>query len=114
MLYELLAAVRPGNLMELKEVVKTVGMQVLTNGGVVRGISNWERTYLPKRVRKHQATHDEGHYFLMRFDCDAPTQAIVRETLGVDPRLLKFSVVKAGKGKLEDISRVAGLEAWFR
>jgi len=89
-------------------------MQVLTNGGVVRGINNWGVTLLPKRVRKHQATHDKGHYFLMRFDCDAPTQKIVRDTLGVDPRLLKFSVVKLGNGKLEDISKVSGTERWFR
>ncbi|KAK6333446.1 hypothetical protein TWF718_011257 [Orbilia javanica] len=113
MLYELLGAVRPGSLMEIKEVIKTVGMQVLTNGGIVRGINNWDTTFLPKKIRKHQATHTQGHYFLMRFDCDPATQKIVRETLGVDPRMLKFSVVKMGQGKLEDISRVRGDADWF-
>ncbi|KAF3904172.1 hypothetical protein AA313_de0207148 [Arthrobotrys entomopaga] len=113
MLYELLAAVRPGSLAEIKEVIKTVGMQVLTNGGVIRGINNWDVTHLPKKIRKHQASHSMGHYFLMRFDCDPSTQKIVRDTLGVDPRMLKFSVVKMGD-KLDDISRVSGACGWFR
>ncbi|KAF3930691.1 hypothetical protein ABW19_dt0208314 [Dactylella cylindrospora] len=89
-------------------------MQVISNGGVIRGINNWEVTYLPKKVRKHQATHKIGHYFLMRFDCDPQTQKVVRDTLGVDPRMLKFSVVKMGTGKLEDISRVGGYSGWFK
>lgn len=88
-------------------------MQVISNGGVIRGINNWDVTFLPKKIRKHQATHVEGHYFLMRFDCNAETQKVVRDTLGVDPRMLKFSVVKMGTGKLEDISRVTGNVKWF-
>jgi len=114
MLYELLGVVRPsGKTAEIKELVKTAGMIVLQNGGVVRGISNWGLTFLPKRTRKHQATHHEGHYFLMRFDANAKTQQTVRDTLGLDPRMIKFSVVKLGD-RLEDIAGVTGKEQYFR
>ncbi|EWC48603.1 hypothetical protein DRE_01825 [Drechslerella stenobrocha 248] len=112
MLYELLGTIRPGRLLEIKEVIKTVGMQVLMNGGVVRGINNWDVTFLPNKTRKHQATQTMGHYFLMRFDCDPATQKTVRNTLGDDPRVIKFSVVKMGS-KLEDIARVDGRADWF-
>ncbi|KAJ6261994.1 37S ribosomal protein MRP17 [Drechslerella dactyloides] len=113
MLYELLGAVRVGSLGEIQEVIKTVGMQVLMNGGVIRGVNNWDTTYLPKRTFKNQASHTMAQHFLMRFDCDPETQKIVRTTLGDDPRMVKFSVVKLGEGKLRDISRVEGHAAWF-
>ena len=37
-----------------------------------------------------------GHYFIMRFDSSAATQAEVRRSLGLDPRMIRFSVVKLG------------------
>ena len=44
----------------------------------------------------------------MRFDAGARTQHIVRKTLGLDPRLLRYSVVRMGK-TLEDIKNVPGI-----
>lgn len=47
----------------------------------------------------------------MRFDSSAQTQHVVQRTLGLDPRLLRYSVVKMGS-KLEDIKDVAGRAEW--
>lgn len=44
----------------------------------------------------------------MRFDAGAKTQHVVRKTLGLDPRLLRYSVVKMGT-TLQDIKDVPGV-----
>jgi len=112
MLYELIAIVRPGNLTEVKEIVRTAGSLILRSGGTIRGITNWGVSSLPKRTRKHQATHSTGHYFLIRFDASSQTQADVRTTLGLDPRMIKFSSVKLGDGTLETIGKIGGKIPW--
>jgi len=112
MLYELIAIVRPGNLLEVKELAKTAGSLVLRNGGTIRGIKNWGVFSLPKRTRKHQATYHEGHYFIMRYDASSKTQQDVRTTLGLDPRMIKFSTVKLGDGKLGSVSKFGGDIPW--
>lgn len=61
---------------------------------------NWGVLRLPTRVHKNQAIYDEGHYFIMRFDTSSPTQEKVRTTLSLDPRMVRFSSVKLGDGKL--------------
>ncbi|KAA8914886.1 ribosomal protein S6 [Sphaerosporella brunnea] len=104
MLYELIACVRPGSLQEVRELAKTSGMAILAGGGVIRSLHNWDTMLLPRRVRKHQTYYDRGHYFLMRFDSNAATQKSLRDVLGLDPRMVKFSVVKVGS-KLEEIAR---------
>ncbi|KAI9676628.1 MAG: hypothetical protein M1829_002945 [Trizodia sp. TS-e1964] len=116
MLYELIAVVRPGNLREVKEIARTMGTQILASQGVVRGITNWGTSLLPKRTRKHQATYDHGHYFLMRFDCSVEAQNRLRRTLGLDPRMVKFSVVRMADGLAtrRGIESVAGQAQWSR
>lgn len=47
----------------------------------------------------------------MRFDASGPVQSAVRRTLGLDPRMIRFSVVKLGD-KLEDIKDVEGKVEW--
>jgi small subunit ribosomal protein S6 len=47
----------------------------------------------------------------MRFDSSARTQHAVRRTLGLDPRMIRFSVVKMGS-KLEEVSDVGGKAEW--
>lgn len=47
----------------------------------------------------------------MRFDASGPVQMAVRRTLGLDPRMVRFSVVKLGD-KLEDIKDVQGKVEW--
>lgn len=66
---------------------------------------------LPKPARKQGATYREGHYFILRFDSSAKTQHTVRRTLGLDPRMIRYSVVQMGS-KLQDIKDVGGKAEW--
>ena len=43
----------------------------------------------------------------MRFDTDGRTQHVVRRTMSLDPRLLRYSIVKMGD-KLDEICEVGG------
>jgi small subunit ribosomal protein S6 len=85
---------------------------VLRQGGTIRGIKNWGIWSLPKQTRKHQALYNEGHYFIMRFDGSSRIQDEVRMTLGLDPRMIKFSSVKLGDGTLESLSKIGGEIPW--
>jgi len=108
MLYELIGVVRPHKgLHEIKEITRTAGHLILNSGGVVRGLTNWGTFYLPKPARKEGATYVEGHYFIMRFDASPRTQHAVRKTLGLDPRMIRYSVVGMGS-KLEEIKSIEG------
>lgn len=92
-------------------IARNAGVQVIRSGGVVRGITNWGAFRLPKVTTKHQARYTEGHHFIMRFDCSGPVQTSIRRTLGLDPRMINFSVVKLGD-KLEEIKDVEGKVEW--
>jgi len=112
MLYELIAVVRPGALHEVKDIARTTGALILNSGGTIRGIKNWGVFSLPKKTTKHQVQRQEGHYFVMRYDASSKTQNDVRTTLGLDPRMIKFSTVKLGDGTLESISKISGSIPW--
>jgi small subunit ribosomal protein S6 len=129
MLYEMIGVVRPGRLSEVKEylslprpphahsntstrIAKTAGTIILSSSGVVRGYSNWGTFLLPKPAKKLQSTHHYGHHFIMRFDASAKAQHALRRTMSLDPRLIRYSVVKMGE-KFEDIKDVGGV-AKFR
>jgi len=124
MLYELIAIVRTSrslpaafrdpqkDLNTVKEIVKTTGSIILNSGGAIRGIKNWGVFDLPRQTYKHQQSHTEGHYFVMRYDASSKTQDNVKTTLGLDPRMIKFSSVKLGDGKLQSISKISGKWAW--
>lgn len=47
----------------------------------------------------------------MRFDASGPVQTSIRRTLGLDPRMINFSVVKLGD-KLEEIKDIEGKVQW--
>lgn len=47
----------------------------------------------------------------MRFDSSGPVQQSIRRTLGLDPRMIRFSVVKLGE-KLEELKDVEGAVEW--
>ncbi|PLB43672.1 hypothetical protein P170DRAFT_441129 [Aspergillus steynii IBT 23096] len=111
MLYELIAVVRPGSLNEVRDIARNAGVQVLRSGGVIRGYNNWGTFRLPRPTTKHQARYSEGHHFVMRFDAAGPVQTAVRRTLGLDPRMIRFSVVKLGD-KLEEIKDKEGHIRW--
>ncbi|KAI9837318.1 MAG: hypothetical protein M1819_000392 [Sarea resinae] len=113
MLYELIAVVRPGNVSEVREIARTTGSLILQQGGVIRGLTNWGPFTLPKPTRKHQATHHRGHYFLMRFDAQSNAQHLLKKTLNLDPRMIRFNVVKMGE-TLKEIAEVEGKAPWGR
>ena len=48
----------------------------------------------------------------MRFDCSPNTQEAVRTMLGLDPRMIKFGVVKLGDGTLKGIKDYEGKVKW--
>lgn len=93
-------------------IAKTAGSIILNQNGVVRGYTNWGTFLLPKPAKKLQSTHHYGHHFIMRFDASAKAQHALRRTMSLDPRLIRYSVVKMGE-KFEDIKDVGG-EAKFR
>ena len=47
----------------------------------------------------------------MRFDSSGAVQSSIRRTLGLDPRMINFSVVKLGD-KLDEIKNVEGHVKW--
>lgn len=66
---------------------------------------------LPKPRIKHQAKHTAGHYFIMRFDSSARIQHSVRKTLTLDPRMLRYTLVKMGDrlGEIKDVPGAADM-----
>jgi small subunit ribosomal protein S6 len=47
----------------------------------------------------------------MRFDAAAPVQMGIRRQLALDPRMIRFSVVKLGD-KLDEVKDVTGKVEW--
>ncbi|PWI76088.1 37S ribosomal protein MRP17 [Purpureocillium lilacinum] len=94
-----------------RRIAHTVGSLVLKNGGVVRGLSNWGVFSLPKPVSVHQMKHTHGHYFVMRYDASTKVHGDVRNTLRLEPRMIRAAHVKLGDGKLETLSRF-GAPKW--
>ncbi|KAH8902937.1 hypothetical protein BR93DRAFT_919556 [Coniochaeta sp. PMI_546] len=110
MLYEMIGIVCAPNLTEVKEIVLTAGSLILQQGGVIRSLSNWGVFALPRAVSRNQMRHYNGHYFVMRYDASVRTQEQVRQTLGLDPRVVRSTSVKLGDGKLERLSKFGSIE----
>ncbi|RMZ89558.1 hypothetical protein DV736_g3205, partial [Chaetothyriales sp. CBS 134916] len=94
MLYELIAVVRPGSLSNVREIASSIGSQILAARGVIRGLRNWGQFDLPRPTTKHQNQNFQGHYFVMQFDSSIATLNGVKRQLSLDPRMIRFSVVK--------------------
>lgn len=77
----------------------------------MRGVTNWGVFLLPKPVKKQGAIYNKGHYFIMRFDSSAKTQHTVKRTMGLDPRMVRFSIVKLAS-KLVDLKDFGGQAEW--
>ncbi|KAK4223919.1 ribosomal protein S6 [Podospora fimiseda] len=112
MLYETIGIIRhsPGNVSEIKDIVLATGQMILRNGGVIRDIANWGVFALPRAVSKNQQRHTKGHYFVMRYDCGIAANEAVRQTLAIEPRVIRATNVKLGDGKLERLSRFGKVE----
>jgi small subunit ribosomal protein S6 len=90
-------------------IARIAGREILANNGVIRGITNWGVCQLANGARSKmgKTTHHAGHFFIMRFDASSQTQHTIRRLMGLEPRLLRCTVVKMGH-KLGDISDVPG------
>ncbi|KAK5655323.1 hypothetical protein OQA88_5890 [Cercophora sp. LCS_1] len=110
MLYEIIGIARTGNLAEVKEIVLSAGQIILRNGGVIRDVKNWGTFLLPKPISRLQTRHTKGHYFVMRYDASIAAHNKVKDTLAVDPRMIRAGGVKLGDGKLEGLGRFAGIK----
>ncbi|CAG8460823.1 14547_t:CDS:2 [Ambispora leptoticha] len=86
----------------LKDLVRTSAKFVLERGGVVRGFENWGVLRLPTRTRRHQEYFEDGHYWLMHFDCNPIVMRELQKRFSGDPRVIRGNFVKLGE-KLEDI-----------
>ncbi|KAI1840877.1 hypothetical protein JX266_012887 [Neoarthrinium moseri] len=98
-------------------IVMAAGNLILQQRGVIRGVSNWGVFSLPKPTSVHQMRHKTGHYFALRFDASIATQEAVRRVLANDPRMIRYSSVKLGDGKLTTLSKFGadgarGPEGW--
>lgn len=47
----------------------------------------------------------------MRFDSSAKTQHAVKRTLGLDPRMIRYSMIRMGS-KLDEVKNVPGIVKW--
>lgn len=96
MLYELVAIARKGSLNEVKEVARIAGQTILTYKGVVRKYDYWGEMFLPTAIRKHQNTHHQGCYFVMKFNSSSDGQREMLRVLRHDPRMICCNVIKFG------------------
>lgn len=86
---------------------------VLARNGVVRDIKNWGIYLLTKPKKTHQVRYIDGHHFVMRFDASPDTQEAVRKMLGLDPRMLRFGIVKLSNQTLPGQAEVGPIR-WTR
>ncbi len=105
--------VRTGNVNYVKDIARSTGSLILSRTGTIRNLANWGVFDLPRPTVKYQTQHHKGHYFCMTFDSSASVQTEVRRQLGLNPHMIRFSVVKVGdklggakneKGKIEDVT----------
>lgn len=48
--------------------------------------------------------HDRGHHFVMRYDASAEAHASVRNTMRLDPRVIRAAHVKVSDQKLKGMA----------
>ena len=86
---------------------------ILSQRGVIRSVANWGQSLLSAPVRRNMQRHEFGHHTVMRFDCAPGTQAAVKKMLMVDPRVIKWTLVRLGDGTLAGGREYADVE-WTR
>ncbi|KAK9463858.1 uncharacterized protein V1516DRAFT_668880 [Lipomyces oligophaga] len=104
MLYEMVGIARAGSMSELRDILRSVGMSIITSGGVVRRVDFMGRQFLPRVTGKYQQLHIAGHHFLVAFDSSPRVQHDILQYLLVDPRMLNISIVNNGK-RLPQLAR---------
>ncbi|KAG4300710.1 hypothetical protein PCANB_002957 [Pneumocystis canis] len=104
-LYELLCIAKADlKLKNLRELVKTLGSTIINKGGIIREFEDWGNMILPKKIKKYQEIHYEGHHWTMLFDSNPQTQLEINKILKLDPRIIRHSIIKLGS-RLYEISK---------
>lgn len=75
---------------------------------MIRGIQNHGIYSLPRPLVRHQMKHREGHYFVMRYDASTDAHSGVRNTMKLDPRVIRAAHVKLGDGTLGSMAKFGG------
>ncbi|KAG4304734.1 hypothetical protein PORY_001787 [Pneumocystis oryctolagi] len=103
-LYELLCISKTNlKLRDLHELIKASGSVIVDKGGIIRKFEDWGNIVLPKKIKKHQQIHYEGHHWTMLFDSNPHTQFEMSRILKLDTRVIRYSIIKLG-AKLSEIS----------
>ncbi|KAM0792054.1 hypothetical protein ACM66B_004761 [Microbotryomycetes sp. NB124-2] len=98
-LYELVCvAAHADKLAPIRSLTTTASSLIVKNGGVLRTFDYWGKRQLPQPFYRGQ---DEpkalnGHYWTMRFDANPPTVAALNDRLRLDPRVMRYTVLKIG------------------
>ena len=84
---------------------------VLGGNGVIRSIRNWGRFLLTHPLNRNLQHHTEAQHFVMRFDCSPRTMLDLKRKLAMDPRMVRYAIVKMQQQKLGGVpGRGAGME----
>ncbi|KAK4052975.1 hypothetical protein OIO90_004099 [Microbotryomycetes sp. JL221] len=98
-LYELVCiAARNSALAPIRALTTTASSLIVKNGGVVRTFDYWGNRHLPQPFKRGQDSPKAvaGDYWTMKFDANPPTVAALRDRLRLDPRVLRWTVLKVG------------------
>ncbi|KAJ3108472.1 hypothetical protein HDU97_001179 [Phlyctochytrium planicorne] len=85
----------------VKPLARSAALQVLDNGGVVRGfklLSQDQQTTLPYRMKRHQEVFDTGCVWSMHFDCSPETMTSLRRSFNFDERVIRHNIIRLGDG----------------
>ena len=82
--------------------MKTTATHILTHGGIIRRIDNHGYHILPYRIKKDKQFYTDAHSWTMYFDTHPGVLDEMHRVLKVDPRVLRYTVVKKGE-RLEEV-----------
>ena len=77
---------------------------------MIRGLQNHGVYALPTPVTRHQMRHERGHHFVMRYDASVDAHFGVRNTMKLDPRVIRAAHVKVGDGKLLGMAKFGNVK----
>lgn len=102
--------------LQYHRIARSAGTNILRARGVVRGYTNWGECLLPRPTTKYQSQYRTGNYFIMRFDSSVAAQQDLQRLLGLDPRMIRWSIVKMAHrlgGKGGGLEKYPGKLPWL-
>ena len=85
---------------EIKEIVTATGSVILAQHGVIRSVKNWGRFLLTHPLNRNLQHHVEGQHFVLRFDCAPAAMLELKRKLAMDPRMVRYNILKLQDQKL--------------